>query len=503
MANNPFASLFGGLLGGLTTSTPKTTYASSLMSKAPTNYSLVSSPYSANKTAASGSAPYIPSTQTTGGKSLVPTATSVATKLPSATGGTTPSGVSSYLPQSSVTPKQLTPKETYAQRQTPTSYGTPSATSPTLDSSPSPATFSSAGVGSSGGSSGAGGASFGGAAPYSSFGSSTSSARAKYLDLLSGIYADDELKSANKGLQDIVKRQSEAELRARKEEEDIRKNESGALARGVNAQLSESSRLSSKELADLAIAAKPYQSYIENAMNAAKTAADFETEQSKLNEPFTLSAGQTRYSYNNQTGRYEPVGGGGGSDVNDSVLQAWAQGVKTGQYDISNVPSEIRNEVALAVQGLPASASPQVQEAITKASQILGEGGQGGLINEALGLLGTGTTGIIGSIGNKIPGSPGYNLSKIVDTIKANLGFQELAAMRAASPTGGALGQVTERELNFLQSTVASLDLAQSETQIRKNLEKIKTHYENWLDAVKQAHGSQGGGGGGDEDYSF
>lgn len=45
-----------------------------------------------------------------------------------------------------------------------------------------------------------------------------------------------------------------------------------------------------------------------------------------------------------------------------------------------------------------------------------------------------------------------------VNTIKANLGFDALQAMRDASPTGGALGQVAVQELEMLQSTVAALD---------------------------------------------
>lgn len=92
-----------------------------------------------------------------------------------------------------------------------------------------------------------------------------------------------------------------------------------------------------------------------------------------------------------------------------------------------------------------------------------------------------------------IRGTPAYNLERKLDTIKANLGFQELAAMRAASPTGGALGAVTERELAFLQSTVASLDAGQSPEELRRGLEKARQHYQNWLNAVRQDRLAAGG----------
>jgi hypothetical protein len=57
--------------------------------------------------------------------------------------------------------------------------------------------------------------------------------------------------------------------------------------------------------------------------------------------------------------------------------------------------------------------------------------------------------------------------------------------MRQASPTGGALGQVAVQELNFLQATVANLDVGQSPAQLRTNLDKIKKHYNRWLATTK------------------
>jgi hypothetical protein len=72
------------------------------------------------------------------------------------------------------------------------------------------------------------------------------------------------------------------------------------------------------------------------------------------------------------------------------------------------------------------------------------------------------------------------DLASDLATIKANLGFAELQAMREASPTGGALGQIAVQELVALQSTLASLDQAQSPEQLKSRLGEIKTHYQNW-----------------------
>ena len=60
--------------------------------------------------------------------------------------------------------------------------------------------------------------------------------------------------------------------------------------------------------------------------------------------------------------------------------------------------------------------------------------------------------------------------------ILANIGFDQLNKMRQNSPTGGALGQVTERELGFLQSVIASLDPGAPET-MKRGLKRVKEVY--------------------------
>ena len=62
--------------------------------------------------------------------------------------------------------------------------------------------------------------------------------------------------------------------------------------------------------------------------------------------------------------------------------------------------------------------------------------------------------------------------------------------MRDASPTGGALGQVAVRELELLQSTIASLDQGLDDQTLINNLEQVRTHIQNWKNAVDQS-GSQ------------
>jgi hypothetical protein len=104
------------------------------------------------------------------------------------------------------------------------------------------------------------------------------------------------------------------------------------------------------------------------------------------------------------------------------------------------------------------------QNAIGKAKTIL---------TESPGL----TTGIRGAIASRIPGTDRKTLEGAIKTIQANLSFQELKDMKAASPTGGALGSVTERELDLLGSTVANLDPNLPADELLANIDFVEKEY--------------------------
>ena len=118
------------------------------------------------------------------------------------------------------------------------------------------------------------------------------------------------------------------------------------------------------------------------------------------------------------------------------------------------------------------------QFAISHANKVVGD------VTAAKSLVSGTTAGLVGKGASFIPGSDAYNLNQRLLTIKANLGFDRLQQMRDASPTGGALGQVAVQELQALQATVGSLELGQSKEELKKNLDKIELHYNNWLNTV-------------------
>lgn len=94
-------------------------------------------------------------------------------------------------------------------------------------------------------------------------------------------------------------------------------------------------------------------------------------------------------------------------------------------------------------------------------------------------------TGFTGAAARNIPGTAGFDLAENVKTIDANAAFNALAEMRANSPTGGALGQVTERELDLLKSSVANLNTAQSQQQFLANLAEAKNVYLRMLERLQ------------------
>lgn len=83
----------------------------------------------------------------------------------------------------------------------------------------------------------------------------------------------------------------------------------------------------------------------------------------------------------------------------------------------------------------------------------------------------------LGSMAAGIPGTDAHNVSMLVETIKANAGFDRLQEMRNASPTGGALGQVSNFENQLLQATIGNLALSQTQDQLVYNLKRVKRIY--------------------------
>lgn len=113
-------------------------------------------------------------------------------------------------------------------------------------------------------------------------------------------------------------------------------------------------------------------------------------------------------------------------------------------------------------------------------------------VDDAIEMINPFTAGL-GSYTNVIAGTPGTNLRSALQTIQADAAFSRLQQMRDASKTGGALGQVSERELALLQNARVALDQDQSPANLKNNLQQYKeirlNAMKNVADAYKKDYG--------------
>lgn len=166
----------------------------------------------------------------------------------------------------------------------------------------------------------------------------------------------------------------------------------------------------------------------------------------------------------------------GGVDVytpgTNPTVDAYVQQVQQGALNLENVPQGLRNLVAQGLAARPETQSPKAKRAVQQADTALNA------INSALSNPSIDFSAIRRVAGSAIPGSSETDLVNQINTIKALIGFDQLQQMREASPTGGALGQVSERELSFLQSVAGSLNINQSTEQLKENLMRIQKSFQ-------------------------
>lgn len=100
-------------------------------------------------------------------------------------------------------------------------------------------------------------------------------------------------------------------------------------------------------------------------------------------------------------------------------------------------------------------------------------------------------TGISGYVASFVPGTRRVDSEQLKETIVANIGFDRLQQMREASPTGGALGAISERELSTLQAVMGSLAFVQSEKQLLENLDRLDGIYKDILKKASAYPGAE------------
>jgi len=95
------------------------------------------------------------------------------------------------------------------------------------------------------------------------------------------------------------------------------------------------------------------------------------------------------------------------------------------------------------------------------------------VIEKARTLLQDATNAGWGGLLEKLPDSSQIALAEYLQTLKGNVGFAKLQEMRNNSPTGGALGNVSDTEIRLLQSVLGSLDQKNSAAMLLETFDTI------------------------------
>lgn len=89
------------------------------------------------------------------------------------------------------------------------------------------------------------------------------------------------------------------------------------------------------------------------------------------------------------------------------------------------------------------------------------------------------TTGYGGLLA-RFPQTEARKFAADLKALKANISFNELAEMRAASKTGGALGNVSDREMELLQSVLGGIDQLVDPADMTTTLNQIVASLRRW-----------------------
>jgi hypothetical protein len=101
-----------------------------------------------------------------------------------------------------------------------------------------------------------------------------------------------------------------------------------------------------------------------------------------------------------------------------------------------------------------------------------------------------GLSSITGIVAGRAPGitSQGRAAQALYDKILARGGFKELQDMRAASPTGGALGNVSNQEGTQLRQSFAAIDRVQDAKDVQKAIDNVITDLQGSKLRVREAY---------------
>jgi hypothetical protein len=156
------------------------------------------------------------------------------------------------------------------------------------------------------------------------------------------------------------------------------------------------------------------------------------------------------------------------------------ESLENGKYRVNNLTNGTRGELVDTPEAaqLRMKKMQQTQNELFALDQILAKTTKAKeLANEGGAATRYGTYSVL----SRLPfGTDSKELAGIITSLQANLGFNELQDMRKNSPTGGALGSVSNLEIGLLISAVTALDPGMGVEAFNEQLDLVKKHYDNF-----------------------
>ncbi len=136
----------------------------------------------------------------------------------------------------------------------------------------------------------------------------------------------------------------------------------------------------------------------------------------------------------------------------------------------------------------PVAGSPAAREMAAEAEKQAARAGQtaveGDLVNQEIGEIRQaqkesvlGVTGVGGTIERALPGTPARDVANSIDFLKDRVSLAALQQLRNNSPTGGALGNVSDAEGERLASAYGRLSQSVGTDKFNRNLDRFETAY--------------------------
>ena len=181
--------------------------------------------------------------------------------------------------------------------------------------------------------------------------------------------------------------------------------------------------------------------------------------------------------------------------TNKEARQAWLEEIKAFEMEHGKLPEGMRWDDPKNPTKLVSTKGSKIREERTEAKRKLLIQYKDEIskyrtvkkqINDLQKMTDWTTAGPVAFFLKRVWGTDARVFSEMKETILANVGFDRLQEMRDSSKTGGALGNVSERELDALQKSIASLEQSQSPSALRKNLAIVRNHYTRILDKADE-----------------